>query len=75
MYELYNYVDPYKDKPKPKDYKPLEIQIRKVDKIEEDSDSSPFTIAHFVLWTLFLGLACLSAMIAWLIYNYKFEQY
>jgi hypothetical protein len=75
MYELYNYVDPLKDKPKPKDYKPPEMQTNKIDKIEEEPDSSPFTIAHFVLWTLFLGLAFLSAMLAWLIYNFKFEYY
>jgi len=79
MYELYNYVDPYKEdkeKKKPKDYKPPEIQIKKIDKMEEEEpDRGPFSILDFVIWTLFLGLAAFGAMIAWLILNYKFESY
>ncbi len=75
MYELYNYVDPLQDKPKPKDYKPPEIQIHPVDKIEEGVDSGPFTIVDFVLWSVYAGLAALSAMLAWIIYTFKFEDY
>jgi len=75
MYELYNYADPPKDRPTPKGEKPPEIQIRKIDKMEEDSDSGPFTIVDFVLWSVYMGLATLSAMAAWLLYNYKFETY
>jgi len=75
MYELYNYADPPKDRPTPKGEKPPEIQIRKIDKMEEDVDSGPFTIVDFVLWSLYMGLAVLSAMAAWLIYNFKFETY
>jgi len=76
IYELYNYADPPKDKPIPKGEKPPEIQIRKIDKLEgEEVISGPFTIVDFVLWSVFMGLAMLGAMLAWLIYNYKFEPY
>jgi len=79
LYELYNYVDPYKEdkeKKKPKDYKPPEIQIHKIDKMEEEEpDYGPFSILDFVIWTVFLGLAAFSVMIAWLFYNFKFESY
>ncbi|GBU24068.1 hypothetical protein R83H12_00694 [Fibrobacteria bacterium R8-3-H12] len=75
MYELYNYVDPLQDKPKPKDYKPPEIQTHPVDKIEEGLDSGPFTIVDFVMWAVYMGLVALSAMLAWLIYNFKYESY
>jgi len=73
MYELYNYADPPKDRPIPKGEKPPEIQIRKVDKIEEEVDSGPFTIVDFVIWSIYAGLVALSAMLAWLLYNFKFE--
>jgi len=71
---LYNYADPPKDKPIPKGEKPPEIQIRKIDKMEdEEVISGPFTIVHFVLWAVFMGLLALGAMLAWLIYSFKFE--
>jgi len=74
IYELYNYADPPKDKPIPKGEKPPEIQIRKIDKMEdEEVISGPFTIVHFVLWAVFMGLLALGAMLAWLIYSFKFE--
>jgi len=74
IYELYNYADPPKDRPTPKGEKPPEIQIRKIDKMEEEEvPSGPFTIVDFVMWSLYIGLAALSAMLAWLIYNYQFE--
>jgi len=73
IYELYNYADPPKDRPTPKGEKPPEIQIRKIDKMEgEEVDTGPFTIVDFVIWSIFAGLAALSAMFAWLIYNFKF---
>jgi len=75
MYELYNYADPPKDRPIPKGEKPPEIQIRKIDKIEEEVDSGPFTIVDFVMWSIYTGLVVLSAMLAWLLYNFKFETY
>jgi hypothetical protein len=75
-YELYDYVDPLMDKPKPKDYKPPEIKMREAEvEVVDDGDDTPFTIAHFVLWTLFLGLIFLSAMLAWIIYNFQYEHY
>jgi len=74
IYELYNYADPPKDRPVIKGEKPPEIQIRKIDKMEEEEvDYGPFTIVDFVIWSIYIGLAALSAMLAWLIYNYKFE--
>jgi len=74
IYELYNYADPPKDRPTPKGEKPPEIQIRKIDKMEEEEvDYGPFTIVDFVIWSLYMGLAVLSAMIAWLLYNFNFE--
>jgi hypothetical protein len=73
MYELYNYADPPKDRPVIKGEKPPEIQIRKIDKIEEEVESGPFTIVDFVIWSLYMGLAALSAMLAWLLYNFKYE--
>ena len=73
MYELYNYADPPKDRPTPKGEKPPEIQIRKIDKIEEEYVSGPFTIVDFVIWSVYMGLAALSAMLVWLIYNFQFE--
>ncbi|MDR2583924.1 MAG: hypothetical protein LBC75_10635 [Fibromonadaceae bacterium] len=74
IYELYNYADPPKDRPTPKGEKPPEIQIRKIDKMEgEEIDSGPFTIVDFVLWSVYIGLAFLSLMIASIIYNFKFE--
>jgi len=75
MYELYNYADPPKDRPTPKGEKPPEIQIRKVDKIEEDADSGPFTIVHFVMYAVLMGLVALGAMLAWIIYNFEFKTH
>jgi len=76
IYELYNYADPPKDRPTPKGEKPPEIQIRKIDKMEdEEVDFGPFTIVHFVLLAVLMGFVALGAMLAWLIYNYKFETY
>jgi len=75
LYELYNYADPPKDRPTPKGEKPPQIQIRKIDKMEEEEvDRGPFTIVDFVMWSLYIGLLLLSAMIAWLLYNFKFES-
>jgi len=75
IYELYNYADPPKDRPVIKGEKPPEIQIHKIDKMEEEEvDYGPFTIVDFVIWSLYMGLIALSAMIAWLIYNFQFEQ-
>jgi len=74
IYELYNYADPPKDRPVIKGEKPPEIQIRKIDKMEEEEvNYGPFTIVDFVIWSLYLGLAALSAMLAWILYNFKFE--
>jgi len=74
-YELYDYVDPFKDKAKkPPDYKPPEIQIRKIEEtlIDEADESSPmqFTIVHFILLTLGFGLLCLSGLIIWLFFAF-----
>jgi len=76
LYELYNYTDPPKDKPIPKGEKPPEIQIRKIDKMEEEAvDYGPFTIVDFVVWAVYMGLIVLSAMLAWILYTFKFEKY
>ena len=75
-YELFNYVDPFRDKPKPSNYQPPEIQARKIEtEIVDEPDSPSFGIAHFILWVLFAGLFFLSLMITWLIYNFKIEYY
>jgi len=71
IYELYNYADP---EDAPKGGKPPEIQIRQIDKMEEEEVSyGPFTILDFVIWSLYIGLIALSAMLAWILYNYKYE--
>ena len=73
-YELYDFVDPFKDKAKkPPDYKPPEIQIRKIEEIvvdEADETSIEFTIFHFMLLTLGLGMFCLSGLVIWLIFAF-----
>jgi hypothetical protein len=75
-YELFNYVDPFRDKPKPSGYQPPKMNIRDIDvEITDESDASSFSITHFVLWALFAGLVCLSAMLVWLIYSFRFETY
>jgi hypothetical protein len=79
VYELYDYFDPFKDKAKkPPDYKPPEIQISKMEEtiIEDDSDSSAmqFTIVHFVLLTVAVGLLCLSGLITWILCTFAITK-
>jgi hypothetical protein len=67
-YELSNYIDPLRDKPKKPDYKPPEIRIDKLEKvIVDEPDDAPFTIMNFILWAVFMGLVALSGMATWLI--------
>jgi hypothetical protein len=74
-YELYNFVDPLEGKPKPANYKPPEIAIRKLEKaIVDESDSGDFTIVHFIMLVIFMGLIALSGVIVWFLYNFRHEN-
>jgi hypothetical protein len=70
-YELTNYVDPRRDKPKPPDYKPPEIQVSKIEEtIVEEMPDAPFTMVHFVFLSVLAGLSIASAIVVWLILTY-----
>jgi hypothetical protein len=70
-YELTNYVDPRRDKPKPPDYKPPEIQVSKLEEtIVEEQPDMQFTMVHFVFLSVFVGLFIASIIIVWLILTY-----
>jgi len=75
-FELFDYVDPFKDKAKkPPDYKPPEIQIKKLEEtVVDDADGGgmqQFTIVHFVLIAFGFGLLCLSGLVVWLIFAFS----
>ena len=71
-YELFNYRDPYKDKKKrPPDYKPPEIEYKKLTvEIKEDNISEEgFGIFKFCLYAVLFAIAAFDALIIWFIFT------
>lgn len=68
-YEFFNYQDPMRDKPKKPDYKPPEIEYKKLEEpIKEDKvEPGEFGIFKFCVCAVVFGVLVLDIIIIWFI--------